>query len=187
MEASTLTVLLVELPGFATLSPQSSSNEVNVLLKEVYEISDSTMRLHQGTIINFSGDNFSVVFNSSKSESATALCAIEAINEFKERLDTWFKDKKLSTDFSFKAGITLGDAIVEEFGTADKKHVMVMGEALSFATRLREFAEDGLVLVNEDVFEAGRNQYNFQKLEPLPIRGSKKSLPVFELKEKKRA
>lgn len=187
MEASSLTVLLIELPGFATHSAQSSSKELNVLLKEVYEISDSTMRLHQGLIFNFSGDNFLVIFNSAKTGSATAFYAIEAINEFKERLNAWFKDKKFSSDFSFKAGIALGEAIVEEFGTTDKKHVTVMGEALGFATRLREFAEDGQVLVNEDVFEAAKNQYNFQKLEPLPIRGSKKSLPVFELKDKKRA
>ncbi|MCF8374508.1 MAG: AAA family ATPase [Bacteroidales bacterium] len=187
MESTSFTVLLIELPGFAMLSIQSSSKELNILLKEVYEISDSTVRLHQGTIFNFSGDHFSVVFNSSKSGAASALSAIEAVNEFKERLNAWFKDKKLSADFSVKAGIALGDAIVEEFGTADKKHVTVMGEALSFATRLREFAEEGQVLVNEDVFEAAKDHYNFQKLEPLPIRGSKKSLPVFELKDKKRA
>ena len=60
-----------------------------------------------------------------------------------------------------------------------------MGEAVSFATRLREFAEEGQVLVNGDIFETTKDHYNFQKLEPLPIRGSKNTLPVFELLGKK--
>ncbi len=61
-----------------------------------------------------------------------------------------------------------------------------MDEAVGFATRLREFAEEGQVLVNGEVFETAKEQYNFQKLEPLPVRGSKNTLPVFELLGKKR-
>ena len=186
MKTHTATILFIDFPGFAVLSEQYSSKDFNTLLQEHYKIADTTIRLHQGLLSNFSGDSFMAVFISQKSEAKSILSSIEATIEIKERFETFIADKKLKTQIGFKAGIAFGDAIVEEFGTNDKKHVTVMGKAVGFATRLREFAQDGQVLVNGDIFESVENQFNLQKLEPLPIRGSKESLPVFELKERKR-
>ena len=186
MKPQSATVLFAELPGFAGLSAHLSSKEFNALLKECYEITNSTARLHQGLLSNFSGDSFTTVFISKKSGSPTALPAIEATSELRERLEIFFSGKKLPVAVGFKAGIASGEAIVEEFGVADEKHVTVMGEAVGFATRLCDFAEEGQVLVNREVFETAKEQYNFQKLEPLPIRGSKNTLSVFELQGKKR-
>ncbi len=186
MKPSADTVLFVELPGFSELSGHLPSKSFHDLLNKCYEITDSSIRLHQGALINFSGDTFMAVFDRKQSNEDPARQATGSLNEFRERLRTFLSGEKLPVKVGVKAGIASGDTVVEEFGSGDKKQTTVMGEAVGLATRLCEFAQKGQILVNKDVFEAANELYLFQKLEPLPMRGSKESLEIFELGKKKR-
>jgi len=186
MPSQSTTVLFVELPGLAGLSGSLETKELQALLALVHEMADTTVRLHQGIVSSFSGDSFMAVFVPSKSGSATGMPAIEACEEFRERMESLLKEKKLFGSIGFKAGIASGDAVITRIGDEETNKVTVMGPAVNFATRLREFAEAGQVLVNGAIYEAVKDQYDFQKLEPLPIRGSKESLATFELMGRKR-
>ncbi|MCK5775596.1 MAG: AAA family ATPase, partial [Bacteroidales bacterium] len=183
MTSQPTSILYAELPGFTGLAEHLSS-DFNELLKECYEIANTTISIHQGALSNYSGNTFLAVFSNGKTNPE--ILSIETVNELKGNLEAYFSEKKLPVPVGFKAGIASGDAVVQEFGVDKKKQITVMGKALNIASRLREFAEEGQVLVNEGIFEVAKKKYSFQKLEALPIRGSKDSLKVFELGKKKK-
>lgn len=103
MKPHTTTVFSAELPGFSGLTKHIPPKEFNALLKECYEMADSTVRLHQGILSHFSGDAFMAVFNPEKSKPA--LLALDAMDEFNERLETFFRIKNCQRPLQFpKAG-----------------------------------------------------------------------------------
>ena len=186
MEPKTATVLSAEIPGFAELSAKYSSKEFNTLLKAFFEMADVTFRLHKGILSNFSGDSFLAVFEKQDKGDFSELFALEGANEFHDRLESFISEKNLPVAIQFKSGISSGEAIIAEISSEDKRQITVMGEAVNNANRLRDFADDNQILVCGKIFSKTNNQYTFQKLEPLPVRGSKENLEVYELREKKR-
>jgi len=186
MESRTVTVLHAELPGFVELSGKLASREFNAILSETHDLTDATIKLHQGILTGFTGDTFQAVFSHLKSSGTPALLAIETVNEFRERLETLLAGKNLPAAIGFKAGIASGEATIGEIESAGEKQITVMGQAVNFASRLMGFAENGQALVNGTLFEKLKDQFDFNRLEPLPIRGSKETLPVYELLGRKR-
>ena len=186
MDLKTVTVLSAELTGFDELTGTLSAKEFNILLSEIHGLADSTTRLHHGILTHFSGDTFQAVFSIEKSISQQAQQGLEAIFEFRERLETSLSEKKLPINVRFKAGIASGEGTIGKIDTHGDKLISVMGPAVNFAGRLREFAEPGQTLVNGPLFEDTNERFDFSKLEPLPLRGSKESLSVYELLGRKR-
>jgi len=186
MELKPVTVLSAELPGFIEISGTLPAKEFNVLLSEIHQIAETTIRLHHGVLTHFSGDSFQVLFSSVKSSTDTAVLATETLVEFRERLGTHFHREKLPVQIGFKAGIAKGEATVGEIDSGGKKQTTVMGKAVNFSGRLKAFADTGQILVNDVVYRAVNKNFEFNKLEPLPVRGSKETLAVYELLGRKR-
>jgi len=181
------TVLIVELPGFAEISVKMEGRELQSLLSTLEELADSTVRHHQGNVANFAGDSFTVVFSGPKSGASTGMLAMEACQDFRERLELLAEEKGLSKTMGFKAGISGAEAIVTGINDQDNARVTVMGPAVTFASRLKDFAQNNQVLADSNVFEEARERFDFIHLEPLPVRGSKEQLEVYELRGKKQA
>lgn len=141
MESTTVTVLSAELPGFAELAGSLPAKEFNALLPEIHELTEAAIRLHQGVLTSFSGDLFQSVFFAAKSIANPLSLAMEALIELRERLETSLEEKSLPVEIRFKAGIAFGEATVGEFESGGEKQITVMGPAVNFSNRLREFAE----------------------------------------------
>ena len=186
MKSKDATVLSAEIIGFAELSANYSSKEFNSLFKEFFEMTELIFQLHKGMISKFSGDSFLVVFGKKDVGDFSELYALEGASEFQERLKLFVSEKNLQVNIGFKSGISTGEAIIAALNTGDKKQITVMGKAVNNAKRLRDFADVHQILVCGKIFKDKSDQYEFQKLESLPIRGSKEYFEMYELKGKKR-
>jgi len=187
MPCQTATVVFAELPGLAELSGKLEDKALQSLLNALEELANATVRLHEGMISSFTGDSFTAVFVSQKASSSNGLSALEACQEFKERMESLLKEKKLAKETSFKAGIVTAETIITGIGDQERGKVTVIGPAVNLAGRLKDFAERGQVLVDGNIFKEINELFNFIHLEPLPVRGSKDQLEAWELKGRKRA
>lgn len=183
MESKPVSIVFAELPGFTGLAGDLPVREFQELLTGLHDLVHATTRVHHGRLTSFSGDAFQVLFSTGKTETNHT---IETVLEFRERLETFLVEKNLHTDAGCKAGIASGLATVAEIGSGADKRFTVMGQAVQFANRLCECAEPGQMLVNGDVFTVSKDQFEFSKLEPIPLRGLKEALPVYELLGRKR-
>lgn len=185
MPSQTATFLNIELPGFATLSGKLGANEFQSLLMALEELANATARLHQGMLVSFTGDSFIAAFKADGKMSQEFL-AVETVLEFREKVEMFFSERYPEAGIGIKGGMASGEAILGELGEGERRQWTIMGHAMNNAVRLREFAENGQILVDGNIFGAAREEYNFNKLEPLPVRGSKERLEVYELTGMKR-
>jgi class 3 adenylate cyclase/tetratricopeptide (TPR) repeat protein len=186
MPSQPATVVFIELPGFVELSGKLDTREFHSLLGALEELANASVRMHQGVVSNFSGDSFTAVFVPQKSGSSSGLLAIEACIEFRDKMESLLEAKNLLKAVVCKAGIAKANAIITGLEEQDKGKMTVMGQAVTFASRLKDFAENDQVLADGNVFEEAKERFDFIHLEPLPVRGSKERLEIYELTGKKR-
>lgn len=188
MPSQTATILIAEFPGFAELSGKLEAGQLQLLLSELDELASSTIRLHQGVVSSFTGDSFMAVFTAHKTGSPTGISALEACQEFRERMEFLLEERKLPKAVGFKAGIVTAEVIITGLDKKDKGRVTVMGQAMTLAGRLKDLAEkNSQVLTDGNVFEEANERFDFYHLEPLPVRGLKEPLEIYELKGEKRS
>ncbi|RLD50965.1 MAG: hypothetical protein DRJ05_18955, partial [Bacteroidetes bacterium] len=186
MQKQEATILSAELSGFQSLAENLSPKEIAPLMGGLHELIANTTRLHQGSINRFTGDTFLAVFYMDKTGNSASINAVDAVFELKDRLGSLAQEKKLPAQFELKVGIASGNIISGDIGSGDKKQETIMGEAVNHANRICQFAGEGQILVDDNTHEMVRDNCEFQILEPIPLKGSDKTLGVFELLGKKR-
>ena len=186
MQKQEATILSAELSGFQSLVESLTSEELTPLMSDIHSLIESNIQLHQGKLSRYTGDTFLAVFNASHKGHSSLIKAIDAAFEIKEQLDSFIQDRKMATAFLLKMGLASGDIIMGGFGKDDKSQETLMGEALNHANRICQFAGEDQILVDEKIHEASNDNFEFQALEPIPIKGGESILPIFELTGKKR-
>ncbi|MEZ5196728.1 MAG: AAA family ATPase [Bacteroidales bacterium] len=176
------TILSAELSGFQILAENLPPDEIAPLLDEIHALVENTVRLHQGEINRYTGDTFLVIFHAGKSAAKNAL---DAAFEIKDQLDSFIGDKQLEQPLNLKIGIASGGIIEAGIG-ADQKQQTLMGEAVNHATRISRFAGAGQLLADDITLDGLNDDFEYQKLEPIPIKGGTETLPIFELTGKLR-
>jgi len=186
MQKETATILAAEFSGLQLLAESLPTDEVTPFISNFYELVDSTIRLHQGIVNRFTGDTFLAVFHASATGQPVAVNAVGAANEIRDQLVLFKQEKKISSDLSFKFGLSSGSILSGSVGKDNKKQETILGDAVNHATRICQFAGEGQILSDDKTVDIQKDDYEFQKLEPIPLKGGAETLPVFELLGRKR-
>jgi class 3 adenylate cyclase len=183
MQKQEAVILSAQFSGFLKLVEGLSSEKISELMNKTHSIIENTIKLHQGKIIQFTGEKLLVVFNGAGSKLSHA---VETALEIKSHLKDFIENEKLNGDFGLKIGHAYGEIVATEFGSSDSKQSTIMGEAVSNANRICEFAGVDQILVDGNIFNSTEKQFKYQSLEPIPIKGTDETLPIFELTGKNR-
>ncbi len=181
MQKQTATILSAELSGFQSLVESSSPEELTPLMSDIRALIENNIRLHQGKINRYTGDAFLVAFQS----KTAAKNALDSAFELKDQVNSFISDKKLEQAFDLKIGIATGGIIITDAGDEHKQPTL-MGEAVNHATRISRFAGEGQLLSDDKTLDGLKDDFAFQKLEPIPLKGGEETLPIFELLGRKR-
>jgi len=105
---------------------------------------------------------------------------------YKIKLLNLNNDLELPAPVNIKTGIQTGPVLLGKIGTGNKVQDTVMGETVTIASRICDIAENGQVLTGKETYNKTKDKFEFQILEPVPLKGRKKPLPVFEVKGRKK-
>jgi class 3 adenylate cyclase len=186
MKKQEASILFIELSGFSTDTESNPADGLQLLLDQIYQLLDTTVRLHHGSINRFTGDTLIAVFAGNKTTRGTAVVAIQSAQEISEQLVSMSQEAGLEPPIRIKTGVATGTILVSEIGHNDNKQTTLLGDAVINAGRISQFAETGQLLTDERSAENAKTFFEFQKLEPLPIRGGAEVLPIFEVTARKR-
>jgi len=180
------TILSAELSGLQAFTESLSPDGIAAIMNEISSLTETTARMHHGSLNRFTGDTFMAVFHPGKTGKSAAIHAIDAACELNEQMQAFIHDKKLKQAFSLKIGIATGGILSTEIGTKENTQQTIMGEAVNHAQRICRFASEGQTLVDGSSHENAKDHCVFQALEPIPLKGGGETLAIFELIEKKR-
>jgi len=180
------TVLYAEIVGLSELSEQLNSEKFTSLMNECFDFVIKKIELYGGTVSNLDGENIKAVFGIPKPLDEAPVKAVEAAVDLIERFKIFNEVKELPNPIFLRVGLEAGPLIVSEVVSGEHRQYNVFGETVNTASRIRDFAENGQILAGPNLHSKIQKQFEFFPLEPVPVKGQKEPLPIFELIRKKK-
>lgn len=183
-ERRLLTILFADLSGFTALSSKLDPEDVCAVANTCFEYFNNVIIKHGGTIHKYGGDLVIALFgfplsledNPERSIKAS-LEMMTLIPKVNEALSSKLKRK---TDLGLHIGVNSGVVVVGEIGSPEKKEHTIMGDVVNLASRLKDVAERGEILVSEPVFRASRYLFEYEVLPPVSVKGIEDPIKIFK-------
>ena len=170
------TILQAVITGFDELSQSLEPTRVNELVNKCYELSHSVISLYGGTIDHFTGREAMAFFGIPDPLEKAPVKAVGAALDLLDRIAELNHEMELTVAFGIKIGINSGAVTIGKIGKDKQARDMVMGETVSLVSRICDIAENGQILTGQETFESVKDRFEFQVMEPMPVKGSKKPL-----------
>ena len=181
------TIVHAVITGLNDWSDNPESEDITILLNKCFEIIESVVSLYRGTVEEFSGEGITAVFGIPDFTEKTPINAISAAIDFRNKIGEVNNDLELKMPIGIKVGIQSGIVLVGKIGGDSVKRNTVLGETVTIASRICDIAENGQLLTGQEVFDKTKDKFDFLVLEPVPVKGKKKPLPLFEVRGRKKA
>jgi len=184
-ESLRVTVLCVTFTGFTELIESSGSGEALAMLGNCISMTDDTVRLFGGVTDKFQGETVTAFFGLQNESNQASLNAIKSAMEIISRFSVMKSDENPLDTIGLKSGIFTGKVYKSTFGTGPGTRENYFGEAIHLAMQICSMAMPGQILVGEETRQHTTADFTFNALEPVPVKGYKKPLPIFEPLNKK--
>lgn len=188
-ERRLLSVLFADLAGFTILAQQLDPEEVREAVSLCFERLNPIIARHGGIIHDYGGDLVIALFGVPETHEDDPERAVRAAFEMLECLPGI--NAVLKSRFEIKAvlglhvGISSGTVFVGEIGSLEKTEHTVMGEVVNLASRLKDTAKNGEILVSEPVYRLTRYLFDYEGLTSITLKGIEGEIRVFKpIKEK---
>ena len=177
------TILFADLSGFTALATGSDPEDVRDIANTCFEFLNAAIQKHGGTIHKYDGDLVIALFGMPTAHEddpeqavTTALDMMACLPDMNRALSSRMK-KAMS--LGLHVGISSGIVIFGHVGTKVKTEFTAMGEVVNLASRLKDSAKDGEILVSEAVFRASRYLFDFEVVPPIALKGIQQEVKIY--------
>jgi class 3 adenylate cyclase len=182
-ERRLITILFADISGFTALSFKLDPEEVRDVVNICFEFLNSVIIKHGGTIHKYEGDLVIALFGlpgAYEDDPERAIKAsLDMINLLPKINETLSKKSKMKAKIGLHIGINSGTVFVGEVGSVEKMEYTVVGEPVNLASRLKDTARSGEILVSEPVFRASRYLFEYKAYPPVTVKGIEEPIKVF--------
>ena len=172
-----VSILFVDIRGYS--GEDAEPERVIEVLNHYMSIAGDVLMAWEGTLERFFGDGLMALFNAPYEQpdhvhraADAAIALIKAADE----VSAMYGHK-----LSYSVGLNVGEAVVGYIGTERAVNYTAVGDAVTIAKRLQEYAAPGQILVEEAVIHRLGNLAQARPLGDMKIRGRKKAAFVYEL------
>ncbi len=179
-----VSVLFADIVGFSTLSEDIAPREVALLLNDYFSRMADVIFKHDGTLDKFIGDAIMAVFGAPIEADDHAAKAVGCALEMREALRE-FNEGTLPgrPPLNFRIGINSGHVVAGDIGSVRRMEYSVLGNTVNLASRFQsEVAAPGQIAVGEATYQACKDQFQFEKLGKVKVKGITKPITAYEVK-----
>jgi len=141
LQRRVVVALFVDISGFTAMVESSDVEDVHDNLRAAFADAEAEVRAHGGTVEKYAGDALLALFGAQRAHRDDVDRAIAAALRIRERLAA--RPQPLAV----RAGIEMGEALVDMQRLQSARDLMVVGDAVNTAARLQQAAQRGEVLV----------------------------------------
>ncbi|MBE0638404.1 MAG: AAA family ATPase [Bacteroidales bacterium] len=179
------TVLYLTFSGFHEMETNSSFGEIAALLGRCFSFTDPIIRLYSGKPYKYMGESAMAFFGLNEDGKRSSVNAVKSAIELQNKFSELISENEFPGTIGFKIGIYSGEIFSATIGTGAEQQENYFGEALQLAAHICSLAMPGQILVGEETRQHASTDFTFNALEPVPVKGYKKPLPIFEPLTKK--
>ena len=165
-----LTIFFIDIAGYTKRSNTSDISEIMVMLDDFGKIIQPIGESYKGHLIKKIGDCFMYTFNVPLD---AVLASIEIQNQLAKFNEMRVESERLHT----RIGLNTGKVFVKDGD--------VYGDPVNTASRVESKAPMDGLLINETTFEGVRDFIDYEKMEPIHVKGIDKPLQTYVVKAPK--
>lgn len=178
-ERKLVTIMFADTSGFTALSEARDAEYVRNLMNDCFEQLVPVVEAHGGTIDKFIGDAIMALFGAPIAREDDAARALNAALSMLEKLDEFNRAKGVEVGLHF--GINTGQVVAGEIGSAGRRDYSVIGDAVNVAARLQDLSKRGEIFVGPETHRLTRNEFDFEALDAIALKGREAPVPIFRL------
>jgi class 3 adenylate cyclase len=169
-------ILFSDVRGFTHMTEQLKPEETVEILNKMFTAMEEVISQNGGDINKYIGDAILAYFrrpygNEGEAAKMVLRTALRMQDRF-ERLNESFKVAySQEIKIGLGIGITAGEAIMGNLGSANRMEFTLIGDTVNMASRFCGIAKHGQVLVNEEMAKAAKDLFELTPLPPVQIKG----------------
>jgi len=176
-EKKNLILFFGDIKGFTTFCEDKKTEEIFLILKEIYKICEGKIKKNKGKIISYIGDAIFAIFGYPET----------SLEDFKRPFFTALQiNETLKKSFpllmKFSIHFDEVEVSIDELG-----EFLVFGSGVDFVKEINKFSSPENMVVSQNIFKILKNEYTFKGAEEINIYGKKNyiyKINLEELKEK---
>ncbi len=173
-----MTILFGEISNYDEIVGKTESEEAALIMNSCFEMLTSEVEKHGGKTDKIIGGTILNFFGAPGSIEDSHKDAVNSAIAIRNKLSHFNEEKKLQIPLEIKIGINTGTVIIEPI---DANHFSVMGDTVSQASQLKDLGNTKETLVGSLTYKLTQNDFNYQKLEAVLLKGKEKQSQVYQL------
>jgi adenylate cyclase len=175
------TIVFADIVGFSRLAERMEPAAVADLLNDyLARLADAILE-HDGTVDKFIGDCIMGVFGAPFRQDDHAVRAIHVALEMR-RLVARLNETRGAQPIAIRIGINSGRVLTGPIGSAKRREITVIGDAVNIAARIGStVARAGSIVVGERTAELVRDAFELRDLGAVALRGRDEKVRFYEV------
>jgi class 3 adenylate cyclase/tetratricopeptide (TPR) repeat protein len=185
-ERRNVTVVFADISGFTHMSETHDPEEVSAVATICHTMLGKIIYKYEGVVDKIVGDGLMSIFGVPTHEDDPERAILAAI-EMQQGMKDLSKElrESMGASLGLSIGINTGIVVIGDIGTNLRLDYTVMGDVVNTASRLQEEAEPGEIFVTQKTYRAAAHCFDFQTLEPIPVRGKSRLVRVYKVIQQK--
>jgi len=178
-----ITILFLDIRGFTSLSEKLTPAEVVDILNTKFTMITNTALQFNGTIDKFIGDAAMILFNAPLDVEEHERMAVLTAYHIQQNLKPIREQllEKYGVEVAIGIGIHTGNVVIGNIGSYLRMDYTAIGDTVNTASRIESGTTAGQILVSEDIYDATKEHFNFNKGEAKLFKGKTKPIQIYEL------
>jgi PAS domain S-box-containing protein len=170
-----------DIRGFTAFSENTSPEfQIEVLNKHL-TLAVGAILAHEGTLDKFVGDGAMAIFNAPEEREDHTLLAVRAALATQQAVREYHAQVDERERLYFGIGITVGQAVVGNIGSAISHNFTAIGDCVNFSSRLSDKAKSGQILISVEAYERVRDQVEAKLVGRVQVKGHSQPEQVYEV------
>ena len=180
-----VSLLFCDIRNFTSMVGNMSPTRVVRMLDTYYSKMAEVIKMYNGVINQFTGDEIFVTFGAPMSikdpEISSAYCAIEMIKKLEE-INRDLTDI-LPQELTVGIGLNYGSIIAGNLGSEDRLTYAITGDAVNTAKRIESLTRDlsNTILISETIYEKTKELFLTKPWGEVSVKGKEKKILVYQL------
>jgi PAS domain S-box-containing protein len=176
-----ITSFYADIRGFTSFSEKTEPEfQIEVLNKHL-TLAVGAILEHEGTLDKFVGDAVMAVFNTPEPQEDHTLRAVRAALAMQKAIQDGHRQMEEEERLHFGVGITVGEAVVGNIGSAVVQNFTAIGDSVNFSSRLSDIAGPGQIYVSAEAYERVKNYVEARLIGDVQVKGHSSPDKVYEV------
>src|SRR5205823_12536981 len=182
-ERKQVTVLFADLKGSLELLADRDPEDARALLDAVLERMMEAVHRYEGTVNQVMGDGIMALFGAPVAHEDHAVRACYAALRMQRSVGSYADElrRRQGIDVQIRVGLNSGDVVVRSIGSDLNVEYSAVGQTTHLAARMEQLARPGTVMITDVTRRLADRYIDVEGHGPVPIKGLKQPVEVFEL------